>query len=311
MSLGLSPVMDTLVLSAGGGFQSTYREPKGFPNGTTLKITIYDDAGATLATFLGNQVESTDFVFNETAASLVGIPHGANFVFSIQYPATEPVNVSYGTVVRKEPRFPLSLTVDPDNIAATYTASFAGNYIGPKWVPMGGSTSLVLHTLINQPPTLGPNYAFFNGTAARWLFPLNSDSVTVNISAQNHGAGQFVIVVCSDSNLNSWMGIEFETGISNNRVWIAQGTGSQSWNRIGSAVNNTVVGGDTYAVKYNNLSQTLALYKNTSLAPVISYQDTTGLFHHGEGFRYVGLAWKSSLFTPGVEPSAWEAKDGI
>ncbi|ALA48442.1 minor tail protein [Mycobacterium phage Lolly9] len=312
--LNLAPTMETLALSAGSAFEIPGWRLKGaYPAGTVAKIVFTDDAGGLLGEFPGS-VTAKEIHYIQTADDVKNIPHGANFQLFVQYPASQPICTHYGTVIRREPRYPLSTVVSPEDSAVQYTANFIGEYIGPMWKPMGngwGSLGIHTHALISQDPSMGPNYALFSEACARWLWPLNMDSVTINLKVLNVGAGKLNVIVCGDYTLETYMGIQFETGISNNRVRAITGKGPLEYDYQGTAVNNTTANGDVYQVKYNFLSNKLALYKGTSLTPLLEWEDVDNIVPHGEGFRYTGLAWQTSLFTPGVEPTAWEAKDGV
>lgn len=305
--------MDTICLSLGGQLSIPDWQLRGsYATGTEAQIVIRDDAGAELARFDGT-VTKVGISFLEEPDAVKDIPHGANFQLLVTVPGEEPEAKRYGTVIRKEPRFPLAEVVQPEDVARIYKADFIGQYIGPMWKPMGGKGSLAIHThgLISNLPSMGPNFALFSDAAARWLWPMNMDSVSINVKVLNVGAGKFTVAVCADYAMNTWLGIQFETGIVNNKVHIVTGTGPITAVYQDNAVANTTANGDVYTIKYNALSNTIACYKGTSLTPLIEWTDEDGVVPHGEGFRYTGLIWNTSLFTPGVEPTSWEAHDGV
>lgn len=305
--------MATLSLSAGSVFEIPGWKLRGdYPNGTTAWVVFTDAAGGLLGQFNGT-VTGTEIAFLESPDAVAHVPHGANFQLFVQRPGGQPECKFYGTVVRKEPRFPLATVVDPESTAQQFKANFVGNYIGPMWKPVGnGWGSLGVHTWLLYPdtPSMGPNYALFSSAAARWLWSLNMDSVTINVKVLNAGAGKFNIMLCGDYELESWLGVQFETGLINNKVHVVTGDGPLGWD-VQKSVDHTTESNDVYTVKYNFLSNTVACYEGTDLTPVIDWEDEGNLVPHGEGFRYVGLGWSTSLLSPGVEPIAWEAKDGV
>ncbi|OYN81790.1 DUF7264 domain-containing protein [Mycolicibacterium sphagni] len=313
MSLSVAPTMMTLALSVGSRLDIPATRLRGiYPPGTVAWLVIEDDAGAELAAFDGD-VTATGISFSEDPEDVNDIPHGANFRLFVQRPNEAESVKAYGTVVRAEPRYPLKTTVvSPEDAAKQYTANFQQASVGPKWKSMGGS-GLAIHNwgVLGRPNTLGPNYTFNSAASARWLYEMNMDSITVVFRVWSLGAGKMNVLVCGDYALNSYVGIQFDTGPINNRVRVITGAGPLSWHHQGSSVNNTVGNGEYYTLKYFHPGKQIALYKGTNLTPLISWVDESNIVPHGEGFRYTGLSWNTSVLTPGVEPSEWEARDGV
>ncbi len=310
--LGIGPRMDTITLTAGSRLEIPEWQLSGsYPAGSTAQLVITDDAAITLATFDGT-VTARGISFAEEAADVADIEHGSNFILFVTYPGQSALALRQGKVIRQEPRYPLTPPEDETDYTVQYTADFVGSYIGPRWIPMGG-TGMEIHThsLISEVPSMGPKYAFFNQACAKWYAPMHMDSVSINVRVLNVGAGRFNVIVCGDYAMTEWLAISFETGITNNKVHVIKGNSPLTADFVGDPVNNTVANGDTYKVVYNHLGQTLSCYKNGNLSTPIISGDVAGLVPHGEGFRHVGLSWSTSLFTPGVEPTAWEARDGI
>jgi len=303
--------METISLSAGGCLEMPEWRLRGDFTGCTSQLVVLDDAAVELARFDGT-CTSRGISFYEEASAVADIAHGSNFEIYVTRPTLDPSMRWYGKVIRKEPRFPLSPPVDETDYTVQYTANFVGSFIGPKWIPMGGK-GMEIHTwsLISEVPSMGPKYEFFNQACAKWYAPMHMDSVSINVRVLNVGAGRFNVIVCGNYAMTEWLGISFETGIINNKVSVIKGNSPLTADFVGDAVNNTVANGDTYKVVYNHLAQTLSCYKNGNLSTPIISEDVAGLVPHGEGFRHVGLSWSTSLFTPGVEPTAWEARDGI
>lgn len=313
MGIGLSPKIDTLHISKDATFADSVNLGRGrsFPEGTTAGIVIKDDAEIVLAEWAGTvSGHHADFSEDDVDA-LNEIPHGAKFDFLLTYPDGSVEKFSYGRVIRAENRYPLVPTAVTTNYALQFSDTFDREYVGKYWVPRGGVTISIHDNFGSDPNTLGPNFSFFNNAAALWYAPLNTDTVTITASMVNAGAGKCTLVVCSDYSMSTWLGLQFETGVSNNNLWVVRGTGPTTWTTLSQAVANTLTTGDNYVVKYNDQSKTISCYKNNSLSPAISWTDSNDVIPNGAGYRYVGIVWNTSLFAPGAEPSSWSARDGV
>jgi hypothetical protein len=317
MGIGLAPKLDTLNLSKNETFVQTIPLKSGqtYPANTTAQIVIRDDAEIALATWNGTVSDGKASFSQTDVAALNAIPHGAKYDLLLNYASGSVVKFAYGRVVRNENRYPLTASQVTTNYALQFADNFTRTYVGKFWVPRNSSVGIGIHDntsiFSNAPRTMGPNYALFNSAGCLWYAPLNSDSCTITASMVNLGAGKCTLVVCSDYSMSSWLGLQFETGISNNRLWVVKGSSPTEFTTLSTAVNNTLTTGDVYVVKYNNVSQTISCYKNGSLSPIISWTDTTDQIPNGAGYRYTGLVWNTSLFAPGAEPSAWSAQDGV
>lgn len=313
MGIGLSPKIDTLNLSKHTTFVQTVELGRGlsFPDGTIPVIVISDDQEIILAVWTGSLSGSKASFSEDAISELNDIPHGAKFDFILDYPDGRVEKFAYGRVVRNENRFPLVPSQITTNYALQFSDTFDREYVGKFWIPRSAGNAISIHNNGGSVPnTLGPNLSLFNDAAALWYTPINSDSVTVTASMVNMGAGKCTLVVCSDYSMTTWLGLQFETGIFNNKLWFVKGTGPTTWTTL-NYVNNTLSNGDNYVVKYNDQSRTISCYKNNSLSPAISYTDANNAIPNGPGFRYVGIVWNTSLFAVGAEPSSWSVKDGV
>lgn len=313
MPIGLSPKLDTLILSKHTTFVQTVELGRGktFPAGSAAFIVISNDEEIILGAWVG-YISGSKASFEQTDFdSLNDIPHGAKFDLLVDYPDGRVEKLAYGRVVRNENRFPLVPTEVTTNYALQFSDTFDREYVGKYWVPRSSSSAIEIHQNGSAPNTLGPNFSLFSSAAALWYAPLNTDSVTLTVSMVNAGAGKCTVVLCSDYSMTSWLGIQFETGITNNKLWVVRGTGPTTWTTLTASVTNTLLTGDNYVIKYNNQSRVISCYKNNSLAPAISWTDTNNLIPNGAGYRYVGIVWNSALFSVGAEPSSWSAKDGV
>lgn len=299
--------MGTISVSAGSAFRAVYREGRRSPSGSIGRLVIQSDTGAVLAEFIATQQDG-GFFFNEPASAVANVPHGAHYSFFVTNPGSAPFMASYGTVVRAEPSFALGASGGAE-YSVHYEDNFASNYISPTWISVGGSNSLELHTVGFSPPTMGPKFSLFSSAATLWYAPLTMDSVTVQVNLFNHGAGKFNVAVCSDYSMSSYIGIQWETGVVNNRLWVIKGTSPTTWTYVGSAVNHVTEHNSLYKVVYNFSTNTITCSKSGST--IITGSGSGISVPHGAGFRYTGMSWNTALLSPGVEPSSWSARDGV
>lgn len=319
--LSISPTLETISLTANGALNIPATSLRGkYPAGTEAQLVFTNDSDITLLTLDGDFSSGKGITFESDQASVAGLPAGTHFVIYLTMPGEDQVAFRYGTVIRSEPRYPLLAPADTSNTALQFTADFSGTTVGPSWVPMGGSVSLAIHnnSLFSLPNSLGPNFALFNETSARWYAPLNMDSVSVDVNVITLGQGEFGygvfnVILCADYTFSTYLGVQFYVDViaSNSYIQPITGAGPTTWAKQSSPIANQVVNGDTYSIKYNSLSNTLAVYKNTSLEPILSWVDNTNSVPHGLGFRYTGMSWQTSIFSAVVEPTAWQAHDGI
>lgn len=317
--LGVGPQMGTVVLSANGRLEIPDWQLRGnFAVGTEVVLVFTDSVGAELGRFDGVRTD-VGLSFMLEPGEVKDIPAGANFQVLVTEPGLEPLSFRYGTVVREEPKYPLSQVVAPEDAARQYSANFVGKYIGPMWKPMGGTQlGIHEHPILGLPPSMGPNFSLFTRAAARWLWPMNMDSVTINTSILNVGSGafnfgKFNVIVCADYAMQTYVGMQFYIDVIPANSWVRPfiGDGPMSVKLRGPQVSHVYDQQTAFQVKYNHLSKTVSCYRGSDLTPITEWTDENDEVPHGEGFRYVGLAWETSLLSSVCEPTAWEARDGV
>lgn len=184
-----------------------------------------------------------------------------------------------------------------------------GPAVDPGWDALEGD--LAIHQWILRPNTLGPNFPLaFQDAAAVWSVEAGSDSVRVVINVLNRGAGKFTVALCSDDAMTNWLGIQFETGLVNNKVHTCLGTGPTSYSRPGDSVWQLTENGAVFTILYDHPAKRLSLFKGQHFgSPIISLVDSGNVVTHGVGNRHVGFVWESSALAPGVEPAGVEVFD--
>lgn len=102
--LGYQPTKKPLILSLGADFGHILTPKTGtYPAGTTSRIVITNDAGATLATWTAT-VSTTQIEYAVQAAETDAIPDRSKYRLYIVYPGSPAADflVFYGPVQRKQ-----------------------------------------------------------------------------------------------------------------------------------------------------------------------------------------------------------------
>ena len=183
---------------------------------------------------------------------------------------------------------------------------FDSTTVDAAWDVLDNGVSVHRHLFI--PNTLGPNNVFWSDAAILHETPASQDSVKIVMRVFNIGAGKFTVALCSDATMTDWMGIQFETGVINNKVHAVNGTGPTDYSYVGESDWELSSNGTVFVITYNHTTDKLRLYRNTSTTPIIEWTPSTNVTH-GLGQRFVGMVWETALLSPGVEPSMFEVYD--
>jgi hypothetical protein len=143
------------------------------------------------------------------------IPAGANFEVLITYDDAAH-KVRYGRVARKEAEFPLSPlsgTAPP----LMYEDTLQRSEAGPRWIATAGRIAM-------RNPAGAPDYAMgarnaidlpgggislFSAAATLWYAPTQGDSIEMTVGLCDGGNGDTTIVLCSNYDMTSFLGVGF------------------------------------------------------------------------------------------------------
>ena len=181
---------------------------------------------------------------------------------------------------------------------------FDSTTVNPNWTVL--DKGVAVHKHLFRPNTLGPNNVFYTDAAIRHNTQAAQDSVKIVLRTHNFGAGLFTVILCSNAGMTNWAGIQFRTGLQNS-VHVVRGTGPTDYTYLGEYSHRLSESGTVFYVTYNHATNTYALWRNTETTSLLSWTDAGNTVTHGTNKRYVGMLWETDLFSPGVEPSMFEA----
>lgn len=295
-----------------------------FPVGTTAALTLKNTYGQTLGEYTGTVVGGT-VTFLESISIANALPRGTSWTLGIKAPDdAEPHLELQGTVIRTEAPFPDAPAQSPEFEGVLYRYSFAtpGFLVDPVWRVLNGNPRVYNNSGSSLPNAvaagslLGGDLTFYDDVAMLFYAPVKTDSIRFTYNTIRNGAGSCWVVICSNYDMTNYAAIRhrgvFLSGFwDHDTVDIVTGSGPVTIQSRTTPVNYTTTTNQNYTAAYNPLTDTYALYVGTSLTPVVSWTDTTGVVNHGEGERYAGLAFKSDVLTPGIEISDWVIGDAI
>lgn len=269
-------------------------------------MVFYESTGGVIKTLEGS-LKPEMLSFEYEPAEVEGIPHGAGFELFVTPDDTGiPVMVRYGTVTRREVRFPDAPAIDVSDTALMYGDKFNRSFLGPRWIVKQGKPKIT-------DGAVGAAQQLFNTqerAALLFFAPLNFDDCTINCTFKEAAGGSAAMVFCSDYNMSSYLAFMVEED-NTDKVHISRGTSPTSITHL-ATVNSPVEGSQNYVIKFNSQANSVQVFKDSATTPLISWTDTTNLIPHGEGFRYLGMRfWTNAILSNGPRINEWSAKDGI
>lgn len=174
--------------------------------------------------------------------------------------------------------------------------------VDPAWNVVDNGVKVNRNLFI--PNTLGPDHVLWNDAAILHSTQASQDSVKIVTRVFRIGGGKYTIVLCSNSTMTNWMGVQFQSGFLN-EVKIVKGSGPTTYTYVGETEWLLSQNGTVFVITYNYTTDKLRLYRNASTTPILEWTPSTNVTH-GSNKRYVGMMWETSLLAPGIEPSMFE-----
>lgn len=285
-------------------YKLSLREREAFPDGSYAVMEFRNSFKQLIQTWDGYVLDGVVRFPDVTADLIVPLVRGTTFVLNIEDVDGRTRQPIWGHVVRNEARYPDNPDNNTEFVGVSYEYDFGtlGRVVDPSWDVKNGA------------PTVwnGGGVAcgiLFDDAAMLWYGEFRGDSIEINYSIINGGAGKSSVAFCSNSDMSNYLAVTHETGLSNNKMHVEVGSGPVS---LTSKVNvpHTSATGNNYTIRYNSITNTVAVYLGTNMAtPVITYTDDGNLVDHGDGERYYGLNWRASLLAPGVRFTKIRATD--
>jgi hypothetical protein len=321
--MGVTPRSATIVLSSNSITPyEIYSAAYGieWPVGAEAHTVFYNTDRAVLADVTADDVSAATirYLFRPDGTESVNdVPAGARFESFIETD-DGPLKLRYGVVQRAEARFATRPDVILEPGPREFTDTFVRQELGFRWEPVYGSCKIYVNNPIQKTPIgVGPDTNKLLGKpgAIRYYKGLAGDSaeltITINMPAAIGASnGKSRAIVCGDQNMTSGLAIEVDSIAD--QIHMARVTGQDQFTYVGSAASDTLVDGASYTMRYNNLNDTLAIYKGASLSPMVSpWVDTSHVVAHGKGYRYLLAAFHPTILETGPLISGWAAKDTV
>lgn len=280
-----------------------------WPAGAAAECKFHDTQGLELLTIDGEVFPDRIEFYGEPEV-MDRVPAGAGFTITL---TTDDgvFPIRYGTVIRKEVRLTTPLAqqgIPPlainDNLQRTA--------LGRKWIPLFGQLRMIDNGDANLPIGVG---AQSHEGAMRYVQEFTTPSIEIGVTLLNRNPGVpawMSLNFGADINAEMGFSVKFETGGSSARR-LHIGTLTKPMNAIDRTptVSNDIATIDHYVIRFLHATKTVAVYKGTSLEPVIEWADENDIVPRGIGYRHLGAAfYRSSVSsTHGIQLAGISARD--
>lgn len=287
-----------------------------WPDEASAWTEFRNTRGALLTTIYAEAVTPAGIRFLAQPSEVNDVPAGASFETFIETD-DGPLKIRYGIVMRSEARFYDS----PAALGLEETRGFRDDFqraaLGGKWETVRAGTKIYDNSAQSLASGVGPNVSLFSGqwSAIRYFRQLGGDSFEIAftiVMPTVFGATNGKTTVLGAADLGFTTGIGVEVDSVNDRLHLCRVTSPTTVVYLDAGVANVPVSNDLHVLRYNDLTDTLAIYKGTSTSPLgTPWVDTGHIVPHGNGYRHLGFMFKPTFLETGPQISGWEAKDSV
>lgn len=293
-------------------------ERKVFSDGSVAFLEFKNSYGQTEAVWQGEIFGGVVSFPDANAEEAAQLGRGTTFTLNLEDADGRPRQPLWGHVVRDEARYP----DHPDNssrfegVQYEYSFGTPGRLRDPNWRIIRGRPWVYDNSDQSWPNGVAAGNWNTGQTwpvaAMLYFAPLKGDGFRMTYNTIPRGNGYGWVIVSSDYNMTNFCAIGHQRGTGNNDyVSIATGTKPYTDGVIDRVAVNRNTLFENFTVEYNPSSNRYSVYAGESTEPLLSYHDGVGHVNHGEGERYVGFMFKSTLLNPGVEFADWYIQDAV
>lgn len=310
--------LDVVTLSKGSVWAREYSAMEyrqgAWPDFAGAYIEFRNTRGSLLTKIDAVEVTSSHIRFLADPDEHEAVPAGAKFEVFVETD-DGPVQIRYGTVIRREARFFSSPAAEDHDEARIFTDTFQRSALGDRWEAIAGRTRIYDNGGI--PSGVGANLNIFNNkpSSIKYHKQLGGDSVEIGLTLVNPGNtnGSASVALCADIMFTSGLSVMYNSGADTIRF--GKIVGPTSMEVLGPTINRTVANGDYFRIVYNRLTDTLYVYDGADNSPMDSWTDSGQEIPHGNGYRHTGFIFNPGttflIGSTGPQPSGWSAKDTV
>lgn len=287
-----------------------------WPTDAEVRTVFSDTTGGELLTVVG-EITPDAITFLADPDLVDPIPMGARFEIFLE--TQEKIDkIRFGKVVRYDAPLSNAPSVNLANQMRQFSDTFPTLGLRSNWKNVDGRTSVHNNSALHLPHSVGPNFdALFSRSAIRWDTPLNSNSAKVRVTVIDPNpitiSAKYATILCADQRFTTGLAAVMESSLGTNHLRLVTLAGPYSWTDQVTPIVHNVANGDYYTIIYDDITRKLLIYQGDDTTPLRVWPDPLNVVPHGPGYTYVGMAFQASLtpLGPGVQPTGWQAQDGI
>lgn len=310
---------DVVALSRGSVWAKEYiaNPSNPWPSNGSATIVFRNTQGGLITTLDSDTVTATSIRFLADPEEIEEIPAGANFEVFVETDHG-PVMIRYGRVLRKESRYYDAAATEQRTVPQVFVDSFQKAALGHRWEPIFGGARIYNNSGQALPNGVGANTGLFGNYPAgiRFWKQMSTDSIEATFTVVYPtilppflGANNGLLTFCFGSDIVFSTGLAVQLDTINNLVRYMRLTGTGTGTFLASAA-LPVANNDAFTVRYNDLTKTMAVYRNASTTPMITpWVDDDEELPKGNGYRHWGFLFNPTLLETGPQPTAVAVKD--